>query len=360
MTDYSEITQRMAEINKHRPFEGESLKQLKNYYKIQTTWASNAVEGNTISLSETQMILENGITIHGHTINEIHECLGHAEAYEYMFSLINDRKITEENIKTMHKLFASNIKNIPFPGEYRDKSKTYVRITGSDYSYPDWKDVPEKMADFVDWLDSVRKENVFHPVELAAEAHRKMIYIHPFPDGNGRVTRLVMNTILLQEHYLPISITPKIRNQYIKLLENGRLEPQKFTDFISNLELKELKEFMRIMHIETAEEKELKNRLGESYISTILQNCKNMPIEKSIDKATKDIYTSSGMAENDFKKLISDFLVDKAIFDRKDLTESIKKSLIEKNITEIKEEKHISKKSVNKSISDDDGMSISD
>ena len=355
--DYSEITQRMNEINKYRPFEGESLNQLKNYYKIQTTWSSNAVEGNTISLSETQMILENGITIHGHTINEINECLGHGEAYDYMFSLINDKKITEENIKTMHKLFASNIKNIPFPGEYRDKSKTYVRITGSNYSYPDWKDVPQKMNDFVDWLDYVRKENVFHPVELAAEAHRKMVCIHPFPDGNGRVTRLLMNTILLQEHYLPISVLPKNRNQYVKLLENGRIEPQKFTDFISELELKEEKEFMRIMHIETAEEREFKNKLGNSYISSILDNCKNMSVSESIDKATKNIYISSKLTKNEFKMIISEYLADMNILDRKDLSQSIRETLIKNNIAEIKENLQ---KTARKSISDNDGMSISD
>lgn len=360
MTDYSEITQRMNEINKLRPFEGESLNQLKNYYKIQTTWSSNAVEGNTISLSETQMILENGITVHGHTINEIHECLGHGEAYEYMFGLIKNKAITEENIKTMHRLFASNIKNIPFPGEYRDKSRTYVRITGSDYVYPDWKDVSAKMADFVDWLDSVRKENVFHPVELAAEAHRRMIYIHPFPDGNGRVTRLVMNTILLQEHYLPVSITPRNRTLYVKLLENGRLEPQKFTDFIANLELKEEKEFMRTMHIETSDEKEFKKKLGDSYISAILENCRTMSVSKSIDKTTKDIYKSSNLTKNDFKMVISDYLADKAILDRNDLTQSIKKSLVKNNIIEIKVDKHTSNNVARKSISDDDGMSISD
>lgn len=324
MADYAEITFRMDEINKRRPFEGESLGQLKKYYKVQTTWSSNAVEGNSISLSETEMILENGITIHGHTINEIHECIGHGEAYDYMFTLIGDKSITESDVKTMHRLFAANIKDIPCPGEYRDKSKTCVRITGSGYAYPDWRDVPEKMHDWADWLDAVRRDDVFHPVELAAEAHRRLVYIHPFPDGNGRVARLVMNAILLQEHYLPVSIPPRSRPKYVRLLENGRTEPQKFTDFISELELKEERDFMRAMRIETPLEKELRQRIGSAFEKRLYENCRKLDVQQGIDKTVEEVLKTSKLGKKEFRNVIARHLADKGIYDRNGLADFVK------------------------------------
>lgn len=245
---FDELTKNQSLINEKRPFEGYALNQLKDYYKFETTWSSNALEGNSIALSETQMIIEKGITIHGHTIKEINECTGHADAYDYMTTLIHQNKITQENIKTLHKLFANNIKDIPCPGEYRNVSKTYVQITGSDYDCPDYEKVPDLMNEFIEWLDD-NKTN-YHPVEYAAEAHRRLIYIHPFPDGNGRITRLITNAILLQNQYLPISIKPNEREEYISFLENGRLEPSKFTLFIAKQELKEQERMMKVLHIQ--------------------------------------------------------------------------------------------------------------
>ena len=108
------------------------------YYRPLVTWSSNALEGNTIPLSETQIILEDVITVHGHTLWEINECVGHGEAYDYMFSLIRQKCISEENVKKLHYLFARNIKDTPYPGEYCDVSRTYVYITGSEYPCPDY------------------------------------------------------------------------------------------------------------------------------------------------------------------------------------------------------------------------------
>ena len=101
------LTESQTLINSKRPFDEQQLVQLKKFYKAESTWSSNAIEGNTISLGETELILESGITIHGHTLNEINECIGHGEAFDYMFSMINNNVITEENIKKLHYLFAN-------------------------------------------------------------------------------------------------------------------------------------------------------------------------------------------------------------------------------------------------------------
>lgn len=256
-----QATKLQALINKKRPFEGNQLIQLQKYYKCESTWSSNALEGNTISLHETQMILEQGLTIHGHTLNEIYECTGHDKAYDCMFNQIHKKEIDEKYIKELHYLFAKDIKNIPCPGEYRDVSKTFVTVTGSEYSCPDYDEVPAKMTELVDWTNTMR--DVLHPIELASQMHRRFVYIHPFPDGNGRVARLLMNTVLLQEHYMPVLIEPKQRAEYIRTLENGRIYPTGFDIFIAQRELEQQRRFMKLLNIEISqniseEKKEIK------------------------------------------------------------------------------------------------------
>lgn len=248
-----DITAAQNLINEKRPFDEQQLPQLKKFYKVESTWSSNAIEGNSISLGETEMILDSGITIHGHTLKEINECVGHGEAFDYMFSLIKKEEISEGDIKKLHGLFAKNIRDIPNSGEYRDVSKTYVYITVSSYPCPDYEKVPEMMSDLVDWANSVRGE--IHPVELAAEFHRKFVYIHPFPDGNGRVARLIMNMILLQNRYMPVLISPRIRSTYIKKLEDGRIFPTEFDMFIAKQEASQQSRFMRLLGIVPAEKK---------------------------------------------------------------------------------------------------------
>lgn len=242
-----DITAAQSLINTKRPFEKNQLPQLKKFYKAETTYTSNALEGNSISLGETELILESGITIHGHTLKEINECVGHGDAFDYMFSLIHANGISEENIKHFHYLFAKNIKDIPNPGEYRDVSKTYVYITGSEYPCPDYNKVPELMSDLVEWCNDVKDE--LHPVERAAEFHRRFVYIHPFPDGNGRVARLCMNMLLLQNQYLPIPLSPKLRETYISKLENGRISPTEFDMFIAKEEAKQQVRFIKMLGI---------------------------------------------------------------------------------------------------------------
>ena len=255
MESYENILKAVTEahklINEKRPFEKNKLPQLKKFYKAESTWSSNALEGNTISLGETELILESGITIHGHTLKEINECVGHGDAFDFMFSLINKKGITENDIKEMHRLFASGIKGIPFPGEYRNVSKTYVYITGSKYACPDYKKVPELMTELIEWVNDMK--DVLHPVELAAEFHRRFVYIHPFPDG--RVARLSMNLLLLQNKYLPILISPRQRNTYIKKLEEGRAFPTEFHTFIIRQELKQQLRFMKLLEIEIPKKK---------------------------------------------------------------------------------------------------------
>jgi Fic family protein len=238
-----EIDKRMKLINEMRPFEGVYLQQINQFFKIETTYSSNAVEGNTYTLEETKVILEDGITIGGHPLREFYEVEGHGKAYDYMFSLIKERNITEKNILYCHQLFSKNIPDFISPGEYRNIE---VIISGSKKVLPRAKDVPMKMREFIEWTNN-KREN-FHPVMFAAETHRKLVNIHPFTDGNGRVSRLVMNTFLYQDKLFPVSIPVLRRTDYYNILERNKNDD--FGIYIAELELQTLKDLMRFMHLE--------------------------------------------------------------------------------------------------------------
>jgi len=239
----NEIDRRMQIINEIRPFEGLYLKQINQFFRTETTYSSNAVEGNTLTLAETKMILEDGITIGGHPIREFYEAEGHGKAYDFMFSLIKKRDITEKDILYCHELFSKNIPDFIDPGAYR---KVEVLISGSKKILPKAADVPKKMREYAEWIKKDRDK--LHPVMFAAEAHRKLVNIHPFTDGNGRVSRLVMNTFLYQDKLFPVSIPILRRMDYYNSLEKN--DSGEFGIYIAELELQTLKDLMRFLHLE--------------------------------------------------------------------------------------------------------------
>lgn len=239
---FEEINSKITELNKLRPFEGYQLQQIKKFFKSETTWSSNALEGNTLTLIETEILIKDGITVNGHSVREIHECLGHADAYDFMFSLKDKKTISESDIKNLHLLFAKHIDEIPNHGEYR---KEPVFITGSEYPLPHYEDVPKLMKDFVEWMEKNRNKG--NAVQFAALAHKNFVYIHPFVDGNGRVARLLMNAILLQNGYLPASIPPMRKYDYSMALENGRKDKDGFVNFIGEMELMTVSDYLRML-----------------------------------------------------------------------------------------------------------------
>jgi transcriptional regulator with XRE-family HTH domain len=149
------------EINRKRPLTKAEIRELDNYFKVGTTYASNAIEGNTLTLSETKVIIEDGITVGGKPLKFCYEATGHAKAYDYMISIArgDDFRITEEVILKLHKLFYSGIDE-EYAGRYRDYQ---VFITGTEYLPPSPEDVPDLMKDFVSELH--QKESVMHPID---------------------------------------------------------------------------------------------------------------------------------------------------------------------------------------------------
>lgn len=238
------IDEYKEEIDKFRPLSSDILAQLKAYYKVSLTYSSNAIEGNSLTLSETKIIIEDGITIGGKPMREHLEAIGHSEAYDLLYELATNREIIEKDILQLHHLFYKNI-NEAKAGAYRDCN---VIITGSEFELPKYAQVPELMKKFSDNIPQMQAQ--YHPVEFAARLHEELVTIHPFVDGNGRAARLLMNLALLQAGYNITIIPPVVRNDYIGALQEAQINNNKepFVNFISEMVLESQKDYLRLLN----------------------------------------------------------------------------------------------------------------
>jgi Fic family protein len=224
-----EIDELQMEINKFKPLDEHLIKLIKDYYRIGLAYTSNALEGNSLTESETKVVIEEGLTIGGKPLKDHFEALGHSEAYDIIFQISKSKKIKESNIKEIHSLFYYRIDKKD-AGQYR-KIRTF--ISGSKYPLPLPERIPELMKKFMKDLIELRKK--YHPVEFASLTHKDFVFIHPFIDGNGRVARLLMNLILLQEGYNIAMIPPIVRHEYISALEKAHINDKDFMMLIARM-----------------------------------------------------------------------------------------------------------------------------
>ena len=243
------IDEYKALIDNCRPLAAEEVKELDAYFRIGTTYASNALEGNTLTLSETKVLLEDGLTAGGKPIRDSYEAVGHAKAYDYMLEIARSRPFlfSEETILNLHKLFYQGI-DPDKAGTCRD---IQVFISGTEYVPPPADDVPELMRAMAAELNA--KWDKVHPVLLAALAHRKLVDIHPFTDGNGRTARLLMNLVLVNRGYQIITIPPVLRLEYINALKAAQRDKSPddtaFIKLIAECELEAQKDYCRMFRI---------------------------------------------------------------------------------------------------------------
>ncbi len=213
-----QLTVKKKELDKFRPLPSELVKNLEQWYKVELTYTSNAIEGNTLSRIETALVVEKGLTIEGKTIQEHLEAINHSHALGFIKSLASKKRqqLKEDDIIDIHKLILAKIDDTN-AGRYR---RVPVRIAGSTVVMPNAAKVPELMNRFIEWLVSDLK---LHPVTIAAEAHFRLVSIHSFIDGNGRVARIFMNLLLMQEGYPPAIIRKEERHSYINAIEKAQL-----------------------------------------------------------------------------------------------------------------------------------------
>lgn len=194
--------------------------KMEEYFAVQYTYESNRIEGNTLSLGETMMVIKEGITISGKTIHEHLEAINHHEAIGMLYEWVKGYlSFNERLLLQIHGLILRGIDRAN-AGIYR---KVEVRITGSEHVPPQPYLVPKLMEDY--FLFYHKHSSSLHPVILAAEMHERLVSIHPFIDGNGRTARLVMNLILLSHGYPLIILKGDLasRQRYYKALENVQL-----------------------------------------------------------------------------------------------------------------------------------------
>jgi Fic family protein len=208
------LWQKKQLLDKYRPFSEVVINNLLEWFKVELTYSSNAIEGNTLSRLETAIVIEKGITIGGKLLKEHLEAKNHAKAFDFIISLVKDKQITEYDILEIHKIVLSSIED-EYAGKYRD---VRVKIAGSDVIFPNYAKVPELMQVF---LDDINREQ--DPIKKALHAHYEFVTIHPFVDGNGRTARLLMNLLLMQNGFPPAIIKPKDRLKYLKSLEMAQL-----------------------------------------------------------------------------------------------------------------------------------------
>jgi len=239
-----------AAIAASRALTADEVTALDDYLRIELTYTSNALEGNSLTLSETKVLLEDGITVGGKPIRDCYEATGHARAYDYMLTLARspELQISEEIILRLHYLFYSGIDEEK-AGRYRTGQ---VFISGTEYLPPTAEEVPGLMKAFVAGLNE--KRGSVHPVELAAFAHRRLVDIHQFKDGNGRTARLLMNLILINAGYCIVSIPPVLRHEYITALQQaqraGNPSDEAFIRLIAECEIEAQKDYCRMFRIQ--------------------------------------------------------------------------------------------------------------
>ena len=215
---YDKLTKKKNLLDKYRPLDAALVRNLDDWFRIELTYTSNAIEGNTLSRRETALVVEKGLTVGGKYLIEHLEAANHAHALDWVKNKIthNPQQISEKDILLIHDMILKGI-DTGNAGQYR---KVAVRISGSTVVLPNPLKVPDLMSDFTDYLNGVLD---IHPIELAAEAHYRLVTIHPFVDGNGRTARLLMNMILLMQGYPPAIIRKQDRLAYIGSLEKAQL-----------------------------------------------------------------------------------------------------------------------------------------
>lgn len=241
--DYADLLKR--KWNKVKPLNQTQLSKMKEFFNVENTFESNRIEGNTLSLQETHLVVNEGLTIGGKSMREHLEAINHLEALGFIEELILSREdVTRRNLLQLHSLILKGVDS-PNAGVYRNVP---VRISGSSHEPPQPYLLDKLMEDFFHHYKL--QKNRLHPVILAAEVHERLVSIHPFVDGNGRSSRLLMNMVLLQNGYTLTHIKgdPASRIAYYKSLEDVQVnnKPEPFYELVIDSAINSLEEHLKM------------------------------------------------------------------------------------------------------------------
>ncbi len=210
------IDAKKQNLDKQRPLPTYALKSIKESLFLEWTYNSNSIEGNTLTLQETKLVIEEGITIKGKSLREHFEAFNHQNAIEFVEELAQDKKeLSAKNILGVHALVLASIEK-EYAGRYRTSG---VRISGANFIPPNAQKVNQLMDELLDWINKSSKQ--LHPLVQACIFHHRFVWIHPFFDGNGRTVRLLFNLLLMKQGFPPAIILKNDRKKYYEALNKA-------------------------------------------------------------------------------------------------------------------------------------------
>ncbi|MGS2761150.1 Fic family protein [Sinomicrobium sp. M5D2P9] len=219
--DLQDVFDRLLEkkevLKNHRPLPAVALRKIKESLMIEWTYNSNSIEGNTLSLRETQMVLQEGVTIKGKSLREHFEAKNHESAIHHLYSLVENTSYTMKSpdILSLHGYILRSIED-EYAGRLRSGG---VRISGANFTPPNARKVPGLLDELIDFVQN--NPAGLNDIELATVFHHKFVWIHPFFDGNGRTVRLAMNLLLMRKGFPPAIILKNDRKKYYEALNQA-------------------------------------------------------------------------------------------------------------------------------------------
>lgn len=213
---FERLYHKKQHLQSSRPLPTVALNKIRESLSIEWTYNSNSIEGNTMSLRETQMVLQEGITVKGKSLREHFETHNHDKAIDYLYSIINEEyTLRSIDILSLHGLVLRSIEE-DFAGRIRNGG---VRITGANFTPPNANKVPDLLDELIDFINTNPLN--LNAIELATIFHHKLVWIHPFFDGNGRTVRLSMNLLLMRCGFPPAIILKNDRKKYYEALNQA-------------------------------------------------------------------------------------------------------------------------------------------
>ena len=239
-----------ARLSEMRPLPADALKKIEDALAIEYTYESNRIEGNTLTLQETELVVNEGVTISGKSMREHLEAINHAEAIDYIKDFAKSGiEISERTIKEIHALVLHGI-NRENAGRYRSVP---VMISGSRHTPPQPYLIEKQMEDFILHFQELEAQKA-HPVLIAAYLHDELVRIHPFIDGNGRTSRLLMNLYLLRNGYVIVNLKggDESKLAYYSALEASHMKkrPDAFQKLVAKAEKAALEHYLYILGIQ--------------------------------------------------------------------------------------------------------------
>jgi Fic family protein len=289
VADYAELDKLKRRLDALRPIDAQMLRAIREKFRLEWTYHSNALEGNPLTLSETSFFIREGLTSKGRPLSAYLETTNHIEALEYLDSVVKDgRPITEHLVRLYHTMLFNKMDKISLGsgadrqetpiigGQYKQQNNHVVRLDGKILQFTDVSLVPAEMEQLIRWYEETKAQ--LHPAELATQFHHRLVRIHPFLDGNGRVSRLLLNTILMRADYVPAIIPVEEKKQYLEALQSaddGDYEPlygfieaqvsktlRLTLDIIEGREVFDLDDLTRMVQNITRKAKDIQRDLG--------------------------------------------------------------------------------------------------